>query len=56
MKQWDKLLYIDADVLVLKNLDHLFQYPNGSMLKYEVYAGEDENDTGFSGLFIIEPA
>ena len=50
MKQWDKLVYLDADILILKNLDHLFKYPDGAMLKYH----DDEN--GFTALFVIEPA
>ena len=50
MKQWDKLIYLDADILVLKNLDHLFNYPDGSMLKY------DDDENGFTALFVVEPS
>jgi hypothetical protein len=49
LSEWDKLLYIDADTLVIKNIDSLFNYPDGSMVKYP------DDPWGFSGLFIIEP-
>ena len=44
--QYDKLVYIDADVLVVKNIDNLFSYPNGSLLWWT---------EGMSGLFVFEP-
>lgn len=47
---WDKLVYIDADVLVLKNMDELFSYRDCSMIKY------NDDDMGFTGLFVIEPS
>ena len=47
--QWDKLVYIDADTLVIDNIDNLFQYPDGSMIYY------DKADWGFSGLFVFSP-
>lgn len=46
---WDKLVYIDADSFVIKNIDFLFDYCDGSML----YCQED--DRGMSGLFVFEP-
>ena len=49
LKHWDKLVYIDADTLVLKNIDNLFCYPDGAMLKY------DSENFGFSGLFVVIP-
>lgn len=49
LKNWDKLVYLDADVLVLQNIDELFDRLDGSMIKYD-------NDTmGFSGMFVFEP-
>ena len=47
---WEKLIYIDADVLVLKNMDELFSYRDCSMVKY------DNDEMGFTGLFVIEPS
>ena len=49
LKNWDKLVYIDADALVIQNIDDLFDYPDGSMLKYP------EDAFGFTGLFVCCP-
>lgn len=53
MEQYDKLLYIDSDMIVLDNLDHLFSCTHitacqGGKL---IYGWEDMN----SGLMLIEP-
>lgn len=50
LTRWDKLVYLDADTVVLKNCDELFEYPDGAMLKTA------DETWGFSGLFVIEPA
>lgn len=47
---WDKLVYIDADVLILQNMDELFSYRDCSMVKYSY------DNMGFTGLFVIEPS
>ena len=49
LKNWDKLVYIDADVLVIQNMDELFDYEDGSMIKYP------EESFGFTGLFVLCP-
>lgn len=49
LKEYDKLLYIDADSIVLQNLDECFSRLDGTMLLY------DSNDTGLSNFFLIEP-
>ena len=49
IREYDKLIYIDADTLVLKNIDHIFNYPDGAMIKYS------DDEDGFSGLFVVEP-
>lgn len=49
LKSWDKLVYLDADSIVLQNIDDLFSRLDGSMLKYP------EDSMGFSGLFVFEP-
>ena len=46
---WKKLVYIDADVLVLENIDDLFLRLDGSMVKYP---GDPH---GFTGMFVVEP-
>ena len=48
-KEWDKLIYLDSDALILKNIDELFKKPDGSMIYI------DNQPYGFTGLFIIEP-
>lgn len=45
----DKLIYLDSDIYVRKNIDELFNYPNGAMLRME---GEEN---GASGLFVFIP-
>lgn len=30
LTEFDKVVYLDADMLILKNIDYLFQYPHGS--------------------------
>ena len=49
MKEWDRLVYIDADVLVVANIDDLFDYPDGSMILPE---GEL---MGITGLLVFSP-
>ena len=50
---YDKLCYIDADTMVVENIDSLFNWPDGSMI--EPSPGEEENQYGFTGLFIFQP-
>ena len=49
LNEYDKILYLDADILVLKNLDELFSYKNGSMIESFFYKeqGEIEGDSNF---------
>lgn len=46
--QFNKVIYIDADCLLLKNIDELFNYPDGAMY-------DEEDECGFSGLFVCTP-
>ncbi len=46
---YDKLIYIDADSIFLKNIDELFNYPDGAM-----YA-EPGHQAGFAGMFVCIP-
>ena len=50
LTQFDKVVYVDADAIFLKNTDTLFNYPNMAM-----YDANDGTHTGFSGLFVCEP-
>lgn len=50
LKEYDKLVYIDADCIVYKNIDNLFNYPDGAM--YDSERGQE----GFSGLMVIVPS
>lgn len=48
--QYDKLIYLDADVKILQNIDDLFDYPDGSMLTHP-----EEPMGGISSLIIFTP-
>lgn len=50
LNDYDKLVYIDADTIVLQNVDELFNWPDGSMAKHPV------DDYGFTGLMVFTPA
>lgn len=45
--EFDKLVYIDSDILIYKNIDDLFNYPDGALY--------DNNGTPFIGLFVFIP-
>ncbi|KAK9054825.1 hypothetical protein SSX86_025904 [Deinandra increscens subsp. villosa] len=49
LTQYDKVIFIDADLIVLKNLDELFGYPQLSAVGNNKYLFN-------SGLIIIEPS
>lgn len=48
-KEYDKLIYIDADAIVLQNMDELFNYPDTAMYYEEGMKG------GFAGLYVFIP-
>lgn len=48
LKQYNKLVYIDADSFFLTNIDNLFDYFDGAMY-------DDGSNVGFSGLFVCNP-
>lgn len=57
LTQFDKIVYLDADILVLKNIDYLFKYPNGSAAS----DGAEVTDTPYqqnlnAGVLVIEPS
>ena len=47
--EWDKLVYLDCDSIILQNIDDLFTYLDGSML-YDA----NSND-GCTSMFVLEP-
>ncbi|KAK7337793.1 hypothetical protein VNO77_18380 [Canavalia gladiata] len=49
LTMYDKIIFIDSDFLVLKNIDHLFVYP-------QLSAAPNEDTLFNSGLMIIEPS
>lgn len=51
LTQYDKLIYLDADTKVFRNIDDLFDYPDGSML---IPSGE-ENIGGHTALMVFSP-
>ena len=48
-KDYDKMVYLDADCIVLRNIDDLFKYPDGAMYR------ETGMDGGFAGLYVFCP-
>lgn len=67
LTEYDKVVYLDADMLVLKNIDYLFRYPHGSAVIdagniMELTMNGQYNDAQYayahqfnSGLFVCQP-
>lgn len=54
--QFDKIVYLDADIYILHNLDHLFQLPHMSaMIAGKSYPGNDDWVDLTSGIMTIVP-
>ena len=56
LTQFDKIVFIDADMMVMHNLDHLFELPHMSATNagYSFPGNESDIDLN-SGLMVIEP-
>lgn len=55
--QFDKIVFLDADIMVLKNLDHLFKKPHmTSCLDGEYFNIWPDRDHFNSGCIVIEPS
>lgn len=54
LTQFKKLIYIDADMLILKNIDHLFAYPAISATTGGKAAHPEWTEFN-SGLMVVEP-
>lgn len=56
MTQFDKLIFLDADIMVLKNLDHLFECPHMTSALDGEYFNLWPDDPHFnSGILVITP-
>jgi glycogenin len=53
--QFRKLVYLDSDTLVLRNIDLLFEKPHMSAVMAERYAGNEDSVDLNAGLMVIEP-
>lgn len=54
--QFDKIVYLDADIYILHNLDHLFQLPHMSaMIAGKSYPGNEDWVDLTSGIMTITP-
>ena len=52
LTKYEKLCYIDADTLVVKNVDELLERPSGSIVYYKGIP----DDIGFSALYVFKPS
>lgn len=57
LDQYDKIVFLDSDMLILKNLDHLFDCPAFSAVSAGCSYPGNESWKGFlnSGLMVIQP-
>lgn len=47
MFNYDKLVYLDADIMLFTNIDELFEYPDGALY--------NDNGNPFAGLMVFSP-
>ncbi len=55
LTQFEKIIFVDADMIILRNIDHLFQYPSLSATT----GGKSENPNCtqlVSGFMVLEPS
>lgn len=56
LTQFDKLVFLDADIMIMKNIDHLFEYPHlTSALDGEYFNLWPDWDHFNSGILVIKP-
>lgn len=56
LTQYDKIVYLDSDILVLKNIDYLFKYPHGSAASDGMEIVDTPYQQNFNaGVIVIEP-
>lgn len=55
--QYDKIVYLDADMLILRNIDELFKYPHMSaVIAGGMLPGKSARRHLNSGIFVFEPS
>jgi glycogenin len=54
--QFEKIVYIDSDVLVIRNIDDLFDKPHMSATVAGSLPGREDSSDFSTGLMVIEPA
>ncbi len=54
LTQYDKVVFLDSDMQVIRNIDYLFDYPHMSAVRADVF-NEPGLDKLNSGLMVIEP-
>jgi glycogenin glucosyltransferase len=55
LTQFDKIVFVDADMLLLQNIDHLFSYPSLSATTGGKAAHPEYTEFN-SGLLVVEPS
>lgn len=56
MTEYKKMVYIDSDMLVMKNIDHLFSMPHlSAVVDAASYPGNEHRTNFNSGIMVIEP-
>lgn len=55
LSQFQKIVYIDSDILVLRNLDHLFSHPHMSAVIADRSLSDEPCADLNAGLMVIEP-
>lgn len=55
LTQFDKIVFVDADMLLLQNIDHLFEYPSLSATTGGKAAHPEYTEFN-SGLLVVEPS
>jgi len=56
LTEYKKLLWMDGDTLVLKNVDHLFNHPHASMAITYACCNQNGPAIPSGGLWVIEPS
>ncbi len=56
MTEYEKMVYMDCDMMVLKNIDHLFSKPHlSAVVDAASYPGNEHRRNFNSGIMVIEP-
>jgi alpha-N-acetylglucosamine transferase len=56
LPQFDKVVFLDSDMLVIKNIDELFEKPHMSAVIADVSPNKQDSIDLNAGLIVIEPA